>query len=331
MPSRREGTRGESQGIDQGVPGYRPLAVVFQASDDESLLQEFAQGIMTSSVDQLIALLDLEVLELNIYRGRNRDIGTGRVFGGQVLAQALVAARRTLAKPWEAHSIHGYFILPGDLAAPIVYFVDRLRDGGSFATRRVTAIQHGKAIFNLSASFHAEQAGLEHQTEAPDAPPPESLRPELEFIRAQADRIPAEVRGVLTQDRPIDFRPVEPGDVLNPEPGPPTRTSWFRVMDRLPDDPILHQASLAYVSDYTVLSTVLRTHGLTVRSPSVQVASLDHSLWFHRPFRADEWLLYRVDSPVATGGRGFARGSIFTREGALVASVAQEGLTRYRK
>jgi len=286
---------------------------------------------MPSSVDQLISLLDLEVLELNIYRGRNRDIGTGRVFGGQVLAQALVAARRTLVKPWDAHSIHGYFILPGDLSTPIVYFVDRLRDGGSFATRQVTAIQHGKAIFNLSASFHADQEGLEHQSQAPDAPPPESLRPELELIRAQADRIPPQVRDILTQDRPIDFRSVEPVDVLDPESGPPVRTSWFRVMDRLPDDPILHQASLAYVSDYTVLSTVLRPHGLTVRSPGVQVASLDHSLWFHRPFRADEWLLYRVDSPVATKGRGFARGSIYTQEGMLVASVAQEGLTRYRR
>jgi acyl-CoA thioesterase II len=286
---------------------------------------------MTHNVEELIRLLDLEPIERNIYRGRNRDIGTGRVFGGQVLAQALVAARRTVEEPREVHSLHGYFILAGDLDAPIVYFVDRLRDGGSFTTRRVTAIQHGEAIFNLSASFHVPQEGLEHQTEAPEAPDPESLTSELERIRREADRIPEELRSVLTQDRPIDVRVVDPPDLFEPRPAEPRRMTWFRVAGALPDPTLFHQATLAYASDYGLLSTVLQPHGLTTRDREIQVASLDHALWFHRPFRADDWLLYVADSPTASAARGFARGSIFTREGTLVASVAQEGLTRRRR
>lgn len=281
-------------------------------------------------MEELLALVDLEPLEHNIYRGQNRDIGTGRVFGGQVLAQALVAARRTVEEPREAHSLHGYFILPGDLQAPIVYFVDPLRDGGSFTTRRVTAIQHGRAIFNLSASFHVEEVGMSHQLDCPEAPPPEGIVPELERIRASANRIPANVRRVLTQDRAIDFRLVDPPDLFQPDPTPPHRMTWFRVQGEMPDDPLLHQAVMAYASDYGLLATVLQPHGRTVRDLDLQVASLDHALWFHRPFRVDEWLLYVVDSPVAGGSRGFARGSIFTWDGILVASSAQEGLTRLR-
>ncbi len=280
---------------------------------------------------ELLELLDLEPLEQNIYRGRNRDIGTGRVFGGQVLAQALVAARRTVEGEREAHSLHAYFILPGDLRVPIVYFVDTLRDGGSFTTRRVTAIQHGQAIFNLSASFHEEQEGVEHQTDPPDAPAPENLTRELERIRAEAERIPEAVRGVLTQDRPLDVRPVEDLDLFDPEPAPPRRRSWFRAAAPMPDGTLVHQAALAYASDYGLLSTVLQPHGRTVRDPELQVASLDHALWFHRPFRVDEWLLYVADSPIAAGARGFARGSIYTRDGRHVASVAQEGLTRWKR
>jgi len=284
-------------------------------------------------VRDLLDLLDLEPIEQNIYRGRNRDIGTGRVFGGQVLSQALVAARRTVDDddpPREAHSLHAYFILAGDLKAPIVYFVDTLRDGGSFTTRRVTAIQHGRAIFNLSASFHRAEEGIEHQAEAPEAPDPETLTPELDRIRARAHLIPEEVRGVLTQDRPLDFRPVDPPDLMDPEPASPLRRAWVKTTGPLPDDPLIHQATLAYASDYGLLATVLQPHGLTVRDPRLQVASLDHALWFHRPFRMDEWLLYEVDSPVAAGARGFARGRVFTRDGVLVASSAQEGLTRVR-
>jgi acyl-CoA thioesterase II len=281
-------------------------------------------------VNVLLDLLDLETLEVNIYRGRNRDLGSGRVFGGQVFAQALVAARRTVEDAREAHSAHGYFILPGDLEAPIVYFVDRLRDGGSFTTRRVTAIQHGHAIFNLSASFHKVESGLEHQLPMPDVPPPEGLDSELDLIREMADRIPEPLRAVLTQDRPIDFRPVDPPDPFHPQVRPALRYVWFRCLGALPDDPMTHQAVLAYASDYGLLTTALQPHGLSMRSPGLMLASLDHSLWMHRPFRADEWLLYVVDSPVAAGARGFTRGSIYTRGGVLVASVAQEGLMRTR-
>ncbi|MFN8573510.1 MAG: acyl-CoA thioesterase II [Gemmatimonadaceae bacterium] len=286
---------------------------------------------MQEPLDELISLLDLEPLEVNIYRGTNRDLGSGRVFGGQVFAQALVAARRTVDGAREAHSVHGYFILPGDLAAPIVYFVDRLRDGNSFTTRRVTAIQHGQAIFNLSASFHVQEDGLTHQAETPSAPPPESLTPELDLIRQMADKIPAPLRTVLTQDRPLDFRPVVPSNPLRPVPEAPVRQVWFRAIDRLPDDTLTHHAVLAYASDYRLLTTALQPHGLSFGSPNLQLASLDHSVWLHRPFRADEWLLYAMDSPIAWGARGFARGAIYTQEGVLVASVAQEGLIRVRR
>ncbi len=278
----------------------------------------------------LLGLLDLEPLEVNIYRGRNRDIGTGRVFGGQVLSQALVAARRTVDEPREAHSLHGYFILPGDLAAPIVYFVDRLRDGSSFSTRRVTAIQHGRAIFNLSASFQVAEPGYEHQSSMPNVPPPEQLTNELELIRGMADRIPESLRMVITQDRPIDFRPVSPIDPFHPEKREPVRHLWLRAIDRLPDEPIVHQAVLAYASDYGLLGTALLPHAVSPRSSALQIATLDHSFWAHRPFRADEWLLYAMDSPAAAGARGFTRGTIYTRDGQLVASVAQEGLLRPR-
>lgn len=285
---------------------------------------------MSGQVDDLLHLLDLEPLEVNIYRGQNRDIGTGRVFGGQVFAQALVAARRTVDDAREAHSVHGYFILPGDLTAPIVYFVDRLRDGTSFTTRRVTAIQHGRAIFNLSASFHIDETGVEHQEPMPSVPPAERLATELDLIRAIESRIPPSRRTVLTQERPIDFRPVVPLDPFDPKPLTPVRHVWFKAYGELPDDPMLHQAVLAYASDHGLLGTALLPHGLSLWSPGMQLASLDHSLWMHRPFRVDEWLLYAMDSPVAAGARGFVRGSIYSRDGALVASVAQEGLMRLR-
>jgi acyl-CoA thioesterase-2 len=284
----------------------------------------------TGNVDHLLSMLDLEPLEVNIYRGQNRDIGTGRVFGGQVFAQALVAARRTVDGAREAHSVHGYFILPGDLKAPIVYFVDRLRDGTSFTTRRVTAIQHGRAIFNASVSFHIDEAGVEHQTPMPAVPPADGLVTELDLIKTMAARIPAPLRSVLTQERPIDFRPVVPLDPFDPKPLAPLRHVWFKSYGTLPDDAVLHQAVLAYASDHGLLGTALLPHGLSLWSPGMQLASLDHSLWMHRPFRADEWLLYVMDSPVSAGARGFVRGSIYAQDGALVASVAQEGLMRMR-
>jgi acyl-CoA thioesterase II len=282
---------------------------------------------MAYEISDLLSLLDLEPLEFNIYRGRNRDIGSGRVFGGQVMAQALVAARRTVDDEREAHSVHGYFILPGDLAAPIVYFVDRLRDGKSFTTRRVTAIQHGRAVFNMSASFHRAETGIEHQSAMPDVPGPDELRPELDVIRSEADRIPASVRPILTQDRPMDIRPVH-NDPFDETPREAVRHTWIRAVGSMPDVPLAHQAVLAYASDYGLLTTAIQPHGLTIRDPRLQAASLDHAMWFHRPFRMDEWLLYTTDSPAAAGARGFARGSVFTRDGSLVASVAQEGLLR---
>lgn len=280
---------------------------------------------MPAPLHDLVALLDLEPLEVNIYRGQNRDLGTGQVYGGQVFAQALVAARRTVDAEREAHSAHGYFILPGDLAAPIVYFVDRLRDGRSFTTRRVTAIQHGQAIFNLSVSFHVTEAGPEHQTEMGEVPDPETIVPELQLLRERSARIPEPLRSVITQERPIDVRPIAPYGMDTREP---VRRAWFRADGRLPDDPAIHQAVLAYASDYGLLVTALQPHGIAYRAPGLRLASLDHSLWMHRSFRADEWLLYSTDSPVAAGARGFVRGTIHAQSGELVASVAQEGLMR---
>ncbi|MFZ9898344.1 MAG: acyl-CoA thioesterase [Gemmatimonadaceae bacterium] len=285
-------------------------------------------------VASLLELLELEPLEHNIYRGQNRDLGTGRVFGGQVFAQALVAARRTVEDGREAHSVHGYFLREGDLTAPIVYFVDRPRDGRSFTSRRVTAIQHGEAIFHLSASFHVGEPGIDHQWPMPEVPDPETLTPELDLIRTNAHLIPEPIRAIWTQDRPIDLRlisprnPFVPGEAVGPVDA--RRAVWFRVVDRIPDPTIVHQAVLAYASDYGFLPTALLPHGLTMRDRRVQIASLDHTLWMHRPFRADEWLLYVSDSPSAHGARGFVRGQVFTRDGQLIASVAQEGLIRMR-
>jgi acyl-CoA thioesterase-2 len=285
---------------------------------------------VSEALDLLIQHLDLEPLEVNIYRGASRDTGSGRVFGGQVFAQALVAARRTVDEPREAHSAHGYFILPGDVAAPIVYFVDRLRDGRSFTTRRVTAIQHGRAIFNLAVSFQVLEDGPVHQIDSPVAPPPDSLVTEQELIRSRAHLLPEQSRAVFMAEQPIDFRPVDALDPVNPEPRPPVKQVWFRARGRVNGDVAAHQAILAYASDYGLLSTALRPHGMTLFTRNLQLASLDHSLWFHRPFRVDEWLLYSMDSPTAGGARGFTRGSIFDASGQLVASVAQEGLMRVR-
>lgn len=243
------------------------------------------------------------------------------------MAQALVAAHRTVEEGRVAHSMHGYFILPGDLGSPIVYFVDRLRDGKSFTTRRVTAIQHGRAVFNMSASFQRVEEGLRHQSGMPVVPPPEALDSELDLIRAAAPRLPEPLRTVLTQDRPIDFRTIDI-DPFGEVPREPKRQMWMRAVGSMKDSTLEHQATLAYASDYGLLATAVQPHGLHIRSPGLQAATLDHAIWFHRPFRMDDWLLYAMDSPASAGARGFARGSIFTRDGQLVASVAQEGLIR---
>jgi acyl-CoA thioesterase-2 len=283
------------------------------------------------TIRDLRDLLDLEPIERNIYRGRSRDtLGSGRVFGGQVLAQALVAAQRTVEEGRACHSLHGYFILPGDASMPIVYFVDRLRDGKSFTTRQVTAIQKGAAIFSMSASFQISEEGPTHQVEMPEVPGPEGLPSELDLIRRDAAQIPERLRGRYMEDRPIEFRPVDPTDPFHPELRPPRRYAWFRAIGDVGDDPLEQQAVLAYTSDYGLLGTALLPHGLTFENPHLQAATLDHALWFHHAFRIDEWLLYVTDSPSASGARGFTRGSVFTRDGVLVASVAQEGLIRVR-
>jgi acyl-CoA thioesterase-2 len=286
---------------------------------------------MPSTAADLVALLDLEPIEHDIYRGQNRNIGTGRIFGGQVLAQALVAAAHTVEDDRALHSMHGYFILAGDLDVPVVYFVERLRDGGSFTTRRVTGMQHGHAIFSMSSSFHRPEEGIEHQREMPDVPGPETLRPELEQIRARADEIPEELRAILTQDRALDFRSVDGGDPFEVTAREPTRRYWVRTVGPVGDDPVHHQALLAYASDYGLLDAALRPHALSLRDPKLMVASLDHSIWFHRPVRMDEWMLYVAESPVAAGARGFTRGTFYSRSGELVASVAQEGLVRRKR
>ncbi len=286
---------------------------------------------MTFSLNALQQLLDLERIEHNIFRGQSIDIGSGFVYGGQALAQSLVAAARTLEDERRlCHSMHGYFILPGDVDAPIVYEVDRLRDGKSFTTRRIVAIQHGRAIFNMAASFHRPEPGKEHQGDAPDVPGPHELPSELDLIRRVEDRIPDEKRDFYTRDRPIEFRPVDPADPFDPQKKAPERHLWFRAQGTLPDDGLTHRSVLAYASDYGLLGTALRPHGLSFVQPELQLASLDHALWFHRDVRLDDWLLYAMESPSASRARGYTRGQIFAEDGTLVASVAQEGLMRLR-
>ncbi len=281
---------------------------------------------MTKALDALVDLLDLEPIEVNIFRGVSPDEDRQRTFGGQVAGQALVAAARTVGDDRWVHSLHAYFLRPGDPSVPILYEVDRIRDGRSFTTRRVVAIQHGRAIFNLAASFQVEEPGLEHQSPMPPAPDPESLPTFAERYADYADRMGT----WLTRPRPIDTRYVDPvGTVLPAElPGPDGRQVWFRADGRLPDDPVLHACVLTYASDMTLLDATIAPHGFVNVEGKIMMASLDHAMWFHRPFRADEWLLYVQGSPSASGARGLAWGGIFTAEGALVVSVVQEGLIR---
>lgn len=275
----------------------------------------------------LIQLLSLERIEDNIYSGESRDIGSAQVFGGQVLGQALSAAQHTVEERI-AHSLHAYFLRRGDMQAPIVYEVDRARDGGSFSVRRVVAIQHGRPIFNLAASFQRPEEGIEHQTEIPDVEGPDGLQDLTEVSDDMLRMIPEKMRRFLTDKRPFEFRPVHPVDFGQPEKLPPIKHVWIRAVDKLPDDRALHQNLLAYVSDYELLGTSTLPHGLPFVHGTVQMASLDHALWFHREGRIDEWLLYSMDSPNAAGARGLARGQFFSHDGRLVASTAQEGLVR---
>ncbi len=285
---------------------------------------------MSEAIEKLLQLLDLESIEVNIFRGRSPEDSWQRVFGGQVLGQALVAAARTVDKR-NSHSLHAYFVRPGDPKVPILYEVDRARDGRSFTTRRVVAIQHGRPIFTMSASFHIEEDGVEHQAEMPDVPAPEDLMAEAELLAQFEKEIPPEMARWFRRERPIELRPVSPRSPLKPEKRDPAQHVWVRATGPLPEDTAIHQCVLAYASDMTLLDTSLLPHGLGFLDQRAQLASLDHGMWFHRPFRADEWLLYAQDSPSAFGSRGFSRGSIFKRDGTLVASVVQEGLVRLKK
>ena len=283
---------------------------------------------MTSPVSELIELLSLERLEDNLFRGQSRDIGTKYVFGGQVLGQALSAAQATLAEPRTAHSLHAYFLRAGDIAHPIVYDVDRTRDGGSFSVRRVTAIQHGKVIFFCAASFQDGETGAEHQLSMPEVPRPEDLDAAPSIPPEKLALLPIKVQRWLDRAGPFEFRHVYPRDELNPPKRPPFQQVWFRLCEPVGDSPELHRALLAYASDFQLLGTANFPHGISYYQPNVQMASLDHALWFHRSFRADDWLLYSIDSPSAQGARGLARGQVFDRSGRLVASTAQEGMIR---
>jgi len=289
---------------------------------------------MTSPVSELIELLSLERLEDNLFRGQSRDIGTKYVFGGQVVGQALSAAQATLDSadpdkgPRDAHSLHAYFLRAGDITAPIVYEVDRTRDGGSFSVRRVTAIQHGKPIFVFAASFQIHEPGPEHQLSMPEVPRPEDVAPTAPPPPEVLATLPIKVQRWLNRMGPFEFRPIYPRDDLNPPKRPPYQQVWFRLSEQVGDAPELHRALLAYASDFHLLGTTTFPHGISYYQPNVQMASLDHAMWFHRPFRADDWLLYSIDSPSAQNARGLARGMVFDQQGRLVASTAQEGMIR---
>ncbi|MGV8919038.1 MAG: acyl-CoA thioesterase II [Pseudomonas sp.] len=286
---------------------------------------------MSLVLDDLVSLLSLEAIEENLFRGRSQDLGFRQLFGGQVLGQSLSAASQTVEDERHVHSLHGYFLRPGDASLPVVYQVDRVRDGGSFSTRRVSAIQKGQPIFTCSASFQYDEKGFEHQTQMPQVVGPENLPSELELTQLRAHLIPEKMREKLLCPKPIEFRPVTDVDPYDPKPSEAIKYVWFRADGSLPDVPALHKYLLAYASDFNLLTTSLQPHGKSVFQKDMQVASLDHSLWFHADLRADDWLLYVMDSPWAGNSRGFSRGSVYNRAGQLVASVSQEGLIRHRK
>ena len=279
---------------------------------------------------ELLKLLTLEKIEENIFRGQSQDLGFGAVFGGQVLGQSLSAAYQTVPEGRSAHSLHSYFLRSGDAQKPIVYNVDCIRDGKSFTTRRVVALQKGHAIFNMAVSFQTAEDGFDHQSSAPQVPGPQGITSELELAMQVADRIPESIRGKILCKKPIEIRPVNPINPFAPEKRDPQRFAWFKAIDKLPDDPMVHQYLLAYASDFSLVGTALYPHGHSFWEPQMQVASLDHAMWFHRDFRMDDWLLYAMESPNAFGARGLNNGRIYTRAGKLVASVTQEGLIRLR-
>lgn len=286
---------------------------------------------MHPAVADLLSIIRIERLEDNLYRGENRDIGGRSVFGGQVLGQALYAAANTVPTDRVVHSLHGYFLRPGDMKVPIVYDVDRIRDGKSFTTRRVVAIQHGKPIFNGAFSFKLPEEGVEHQSQMPDVPGPDELVSDTELRKKWSERVPPSFREVFTRERPVDIRVVNPMNPFEPDAREPARYHWFKTLSPIPDEPMLHTALLAYASDFGLMGTAMLPHKLSFVQSNIQAASIDHAMWFYRPFRMDEWLLYAIDSPTASGARGLNRGNIFTQDGVLVASTIQEGLMRLRR
>lgn len=286
---------------------------------------------MSPVLAELVALLQLERIEENLFRGQSQDLGWGQVFGGQVLGQALSAALQTVPGGRQPHSLHGYFLRPGDAARPIVYTVDPIRDGRSFTTRRVVAVQGGKAIFNLSASFQVAEDGFDHQAPVPAFTPPDDLLSEQSLAKRVAHLLPGKLKLRALADRPIEIRPVSPQNPMAPTAAPPRKQVWFKAAGPLPDDPAVHACLLAYASDFHFMVTAMRPHAVSWLTPGMQVASIDHAMWFHRPFRMDDWLLYDIESPSATGARGLVQGKLYTREGVLVASAVQEGLMRDRR
>jgi acyl-CoA thioesterase-2 len=280
-------------------------------------------------LEELIELLKLEKIEENIFRGQSQDLGFGNVYGGQVLGQALSAAYQTVPAERGVHSLHAYFLRPGDARKPIVYNVDCIRDGKSFTTRSVIAIQNGRAILNMAASFQVAETGFDHQDAAPQPAGPEGITSERELALRVADQIPESIREKILCRKAIEIRPVDPINPFAPDRRKPLRYAWFKAVGRLPDDPMVHQYMLAYASDFGLAVTSLYPHGQSFWQPQMQVASLDHAMWFHRDFRMDNWLLYAMESPNAGKSRGLSRGKIYTQEGKLVASVVQEGLIRY--
>jgi acyl-CoA thioesterase-2 len=285
-----------------------------------------------TAIGELLTILDLEKLEHNLFRGRSPNVEWQRVFGGQTIAQALVAAQRTVEPDRHVHSLHGYFMRPGDTKVPIVYEVDRIRDGGSFTTRRVVAIQHGQAIFSLEASFQVEERGLDHQMPMPrDVPEPDTLMSQRALLEKFGEAVPDGIRRYWERDRPIEMRPVMLKHYTSREKLDPQQNMWIRTTGPVPADRRIQAAVLAYLSDMTLLDTSTFAHGRAIFDRDIQAASLDHAMWFHRPCALDDWLLYAQDSPSSQGSRGFTRGSLFSRDGTLIASVAQEGLIRLKQ
>ncbi|MGL6021397.1 MAG: acyl-CoA thioesterase II [Gibbsiella quercinecans] len=283
---------------------------------------------MSQALKSLLDLLDLEKIEEGLFRGQSEDLGLRQVFGGQVVGQALYAAKQTVPAERLVHSFHSYFLRPGDSSKAIVYDVENLRDGNSFSARRVSAVQNGKPIFYMTASFQSQESGFEHQNTMPDVPPPETLMSESEIAQKVAHLLPEAIRDKFTGQKPIEMRPVKFHNPLQGSVEEPHRYVWFRANGSMPNDLRTHQYLLGYASDFNFLPTALQPHGHGFLEPGMQVATIDHSMWFHRPFRLDDWLLYAVESPSASGARGFVRGQFYTRDGILVASTVQEGVIR---